>query len=244
MEKIIFKNWRWKKLVWVLHKSKEQNPSMVIISHGFCANKSRYRLVKLAESLSNNNINAFRFDFSGCWESDKLDITIENQVDDLKSVINLLLKKGFWKIWLIWESLGWLISILSYSKIVKTMVLWAPVTKSKTPSILKDKSLQQQLNKYWYITYTKDNKVFKLPKKYFEERENINQQEILWKIQSPVLIIHWSEDKTVSVEDSKEAIKFLPKWSKLKIIKNWEHTLDSCLEQVIPMTVDWFKKYL
>jgi len=244
MKKITFQNSRGTKLVGVLHLPKEKTDSAIIISHGFAANKDRTRLIKLAEALSKNGFVVLRFDFSGCGESEDREITVKNQVDDLKSAVEFMQKNGYSNIGLLGESLGALISILAYDEKIKTLVLWAPVTKSKTPSIILKEELQQELNGRGYVIYKKDGREFKIPKEYLEERQAVNQKEILSKIKSPILIIHGDKDDTVPLEQSKEAMQFLPKESKLKIVKDGDHKLDNKMDLVIPLSVEWFKRYL
>ena len=243
-KKITFQNSKGIKLVGVLHLPDEKINSAVIISHGFAANKDRTRLIKLAETLSKNGFAVLRFDFGGCGESEDREITLKNQVDDLKSAINYMRKNGYSNIGLLGESLGGLTSILAYDNKIIALVLWAPVTKSKTPSIIQKEELQQELNKKGFIIYQKDRKKFMIPKEYLEERQAINQKEILSKIKSPVLIIHGDKDNTIPLEQSKEAMQFLPEESKLEIIKDGDHKLDDKMSEVIPLSANWFKKYL
>jgi len=198
----------------------------------------------LAETLSKNGFAALRFDFGGCGESEDSEITLKNQVDDLKSAINYMRKNGYFNIGLLGESLGGLTSILAYDNEIKALVLWAPVTKSKAPSTIQKEELQQELNERGFIIYQKDGKKFMIPKEYLEERQAINQKEILSKIKCPVLIIHGDKDDIVPLADSREAMQFLPEKSKLEIIKNGDHKLDDKINEVIPLSVNWFKKYL
>jgi len=231
-------------LVGVLHLPDKETSSAVIISHGFAANKDRSRLIKLAETLSKNGFAVLRFDFSGCGESEDSEITLKNQIDDLKSAINHMRKNGYSNLGLLGESLGGLTSILAYDDEIKTLVLWAPVTKSKTPSIIQKEELQQEFNERGFIIYQKDGREFKIPKEYLEERKAVNQKEILSKIKSPVLIIHGDKDDSVPLKQSKEAIHFLPEGSRLEIIKDGNHKFDDKMNEVIPLSVNWFKKYL
>ena len=242
--KITFQNSRGIKLVGVLHLPDEKTSSAVIISNGFAANKDRTRLIKLAETLSKNGFAALRFDFGGCGESEDSEITLKNQVDDLKSAINYMRKNGYFNIGLLGESLGGLTSILAYDNEIKALVLWAPVTKSKAPSTIQKEELQQELNERGFIIYQKDGREFMIPKEYLEERQAINQKEILSKIKCPVLIIHGDKDDIVPLADSREAMQFLPEKSKLEIIKDGDHKLDDKMNEVIPLSVNWFKKYL
>jgi esterase/lipase len=241
MRKIIFPNSKKLNLVGVLHSPKKESNSAIIISHGFTANKDRTRLIKLADNLSKIGFIVLRFDFSGCGESNFSEITIKNQIDDLKSAINYIKKKGIKNISLIGESLGSLISVLSYNKNIKTLVLLAPVTKSIVPSIIKNNEVKKELNKNGFIIYKKDNKDFKIPKEYFQERQRVNQKDILSKIKCPVLIIHGDQDNTIPLKHSESALKHLSKDSKLELIQNGDHQLNNKTDVVIPLIINWFR---
>ncbi len=244
MDKIIFQNSKGMNLVGALHVPQEKTSSAVIISHGFTSNKDRERLIRLAEALSENSFAVLRFDFGGCGESEDREITIQDQVDDLKCAINYMRENRYQDVGLLGESLGGLTSILAYDESINTIVLWAPVTQSKTPSFIQKEELQQELNETGIIIYKKDGREFKVPKEYLKERQAINQKEILSKIKSPVLIIHGDQDNTVPLEQSEAAMQFLPEGSGIKIIKDGDHKLDDKMNVVIPLSVNWFKKYL
>ncbi|MEW6171377.1 MAG: alpha/beta hydrolase [Candidatus Omnitrophota bacterium] len=232
------------KLVGILHKLENKTKLAVVISHGFTAKKERPRLIKLAEELSKSGIAALRFDFGGCGESQDKEITVQEQVDDLKSAINYLRKQGHINIGLLGESLGALTSILAYDDKIKAIVLWAPVTKAKSLSIIQDAELGQKLNREGFIIYKKEGKDFKIPKEYLIERQLVNQQEILSKIKCPILIFHGTKDDTIPLKDSQEAMQFLSKDSKLEIIEDVGHKLEEKMDMIIFTSVKWFKKYL
>lgn len=241
MEKVNFKNSRGLNIVGVLYPANSNKA--IIISHGFAANKDRERLIKLSEILSKGGFGVLRFDFSGCSESGNDLISVKGEVDDLRSAIKFMKNKGYNEIGLLGESLGGLISILCYSQDIKTIVLFAPVTASKKPSILEE-GMEEELAEKGFVTKHKDGRIFKIPKEYFEARDNINQEEILSKIKCPVLIIHGTEDDSVFLEDSKEAMKYLPESSKLEIIEGAGHKLEEDIDRVIILSLNWFKKHL
>lgn len=243
-EKIRFQNSRGTRLVGVLHLPDKKTSSAVIISHGFAANKDRTRLIRLAESLSKNGFAALRFDFGGCGESEDREITLKSQVDDLKSAIRYMREKGYSNIGLLGESLGGLTSILACDDEIKTLVLWAPVTKSKTGFRIQKEELGQEMNEKGLIIFQKSGREFKIPKEYLEERQAVNQRQILSKIKTPVLIIHGDKDSSIPVEESKQAMQFLPEGSRLEIIRGGDHKLDHKMCEVIPLSVNWFKKHL
>jgi len=246
-EKITFKNSKGKDLIGVLHIPDKKTESIVILSHGFCSTKDRERFIYVANAYSKKGISVLRFDFGGCGESYDTEITIENQIDDLRSAISYVKFREYKIIGLQGESLGGLVSVLAYSPDVKALVLWAPVTQSKDKlkEILEQEKLSgEELEEKGYITKTKHGRNYKIPKQYFEERLAVNQKEMLSKIKSPTLIMHGDADESVPLESSKEAIQYLPKGSKLKIIKNGNHTLDNKIEEVASLSVNWMKKYL
>jgi len=242
-EKINFENSKGQKLVGVLHLPKEKTDKIVILAHGSCSNKDRERLVKAGEAYAKNRIDALRFDFGGSGESYNTKIIIENQVDDLKSAIKFVKDKNYKNVGLQGESLGGLISLLAYNKEIKAMVLLAPVTKSKIPSIIKKEEFKQELNEKGYITYKKDNRKFIIPEKYFQERSEVNQKQLLSRIDCPVMIIHGNKDSTVPLEHSKEAIEIL-RDAKLEIIKGGTHSLKEKTKEIIPILVNWFNTHL
>ncbi len=156
MEKVTFKNSRGLNLAGIFYPA--DSDKCVVISHGFTANKDRERLIRLSNLLSSEGFAVLRFDFGGSGESDSREITLKDQTDDLNSAIDFIRKKGYNKIALLGESLGGLTSILAYDEKIKTLVLWAPVTKSKTPSTIQDEELNQELNKEGFIIYSKDGR--------------------------------------------------------------------------------------
>ncbi len=241
MEKVNFKNSEGLNLNGILYPANSNKA--IIISHGFAANKDRERLVKLSEILSKGEFAVLRFDFSGCGESENDVISVKGEIDDLKSAIKFMKNKGYSEIGLLGESLGGLISILCYSQDIKTIVLFAPVTASKKLFLLEE-GMEKELDEEGFVIKHKDGRIFKIPREYFEARDKINQEEILSKIKCSVLIIHGTEDDSVSLKDSKEAMQYLPEGSKLEIIGGAGHKLEEDIDKVIILSLNWFKKYL
>lgn len=56
----------------------------------------------------------------------------------------------------------------------------------------------------------------------------------------PVLVIYENKDDIVPLKRSKEAMQFLPKESKLEIIKGGDHTLNDKMNKIIALFVNWF----
>ncbi len=241
-----FKNSAGDNLVGVLHKSKNTSKA-VIIAHGFTSNKDRKRHIQLANALAKAGITAFRIDFGGSGESDDREITIKAEVDDLLSAIKLLKNKGYKTIGVLGESLGGIVTLSAYSTDMDAIVLWAPVTKAVDKYKELTPQLDEQIKKQGYYVKNKDNKDFRIPKEYLNERTNLDRDSVLSKVKIPVMIVHGTADDTIPINNSKEAIELLPKGSKLEVIENWEHgdhKMDESMDMIIPKTLGWFKKHL
>ena len=75
---------------------------------------------------------------------------------------------------------------------------------------------------------------------------NINQEELLKNVDCPVLILHGNSGETEleGLEQSKTALNFLSKQSKLEIIDGANHSFIDQYDIVTKLTTDWFVKYL
>ncbi len=245
-EKVKFKNSAGDDLVGALHTSKDSKKA-VIIAHGFTSNKDRPRHVQLAKALSGNGITAFRLDFGGSGESGDREITIRAEIDDLLSAIKLLKDKGYSKIGVLGESLGGIVALKAYNSDVKAMVLWAPVTKAVDQYKRLTPEQKEQVEKWGYFTRDKNNKEFRIPKEYLGERRDLDTGSVLSRVKIPVMIVHGTADEDIPIGNSKEAIRLLPKGSKLEVINNWEHgdhKMDESMDVIIPKTFGWFEKHL
>ena len=68
---------------------------IVVICHARTSNKDSRPTRKIADYLSKNNINNFRFDFVGCGESngDYKDYTVSNMINNLNGSLEMLMEK-------------------------------------------------------------------------------------------------------------------------------------------------------
>jgi len=248
MDKITFKNSRNKTLIGNLSSLKSK--SIIILSHALANDKSeRGKLDAVANKLNNSGFNTLAFDFSGCGESDDDTLTVEKQVDDLKSAIEFAKTKGFEKIALFGHSVGCLVSLKAYSQEIKTMVLWSPVT-NKVKYHWEDKLSKEQLQELsekGYFTRTRKNairEIYQIDKQMLKERESVDQKKLLQDIICPVLIIQGTKDTSIPIEDSENAIKLLPDESQLAIVENADHDFTEHVEEIVKLTNEWFIKHL
>jgi alpha-beta hydrolase superfamily lysophospholipase len=217
----------------------------IVICHGFTSSKDRARHIQNAQTLHQAGYAVIRFDFAGCGQSEDAEITVKGQVQDLQSVIKFIKQKNYSKIAIVAESLGGLITSKVQDSSIKTMVLWAPVTAKREAAkekfiIKKNERVVEQNDSF--LVFKKDGRRHTIPVGYFQEREMVNQKELLSKIICPVLIIHGNNDTTVSLEMSKRAIRFLSNKSKLEVIDAMDHSFKGFEDQIINLTKDWMNE--
>jgi len=247
MQKVFFRNSRGLNLAGILHTPENHSKKAVITAHGFTSNKSGSfeKFPRMAEELLKLDIATLRFDFSGCGESDPDTIMVARQVDDLKAAIAFMRGKGYTEIALLGSSLGGLVSVLAYEKGIKTMVLWAPVTDAKIPSICSEREIVAQFReKGFAIIRNRKGTEHRVAREYLAERKSINQKEILSKIRCPVLIVHGNKDEMVPIGHSREAVNYLPKGSKLEVIKGADHFFTGKVDKVIEISGKWLERLL
>ena len=250
MERITFKNSRKLSLIGNLYPSNSK--SIIIMSHGFTSDKnSRGHFPKLAKAFNEYGFNVLSFDFSGCGESDDDSLTIEKEVDDLKSAIGYVKSKGYEKIGIYGHSLGSLICLKNYTSEIKTMVLSGALTdwmKYNWDEFFTKEQMMELKSKGYITQYTSG----KLREKIIIDREMldgfelINQKELLKDIKCPVLIIHGNndEEERLLYERSKIGMDLLSTDSKLKVIDGADHSFLDQFDIVINLAVDWFRKHL
>ncbi len=248
-KKIEFENSSGKKLVGDFYPASSEEA--IIMCHGFTGDRHEWgRFDKLAEAFNETGFNVLTFDFSGSGESDDDSISVEKEVDDLKSAINFMRKKGFFKIGLFGLSMGGLIC-LNNTENVSAIVLAAPVSNKEEnyeEGRLIPKGFVKLENGNFLFKYKKDTDVFRrkvvVDKKIIEERENINQEELLRNVKCPVLIVHGTEDESVPLQDSENAIRYLNEDSRLYIIKSADHGFNDQIGEIADLSMDFFKKHL
>ena len=249
MERVAFRNSRNLSLVGNLYTSNSK--SIIIMCHGFTSDKySSGRFPKLAAAFNEHGFNVLNFDFSGCGESDD-SLTIEKQLDDLKSAILYVKSKGYKKIALYGHSLGTLICLKNYAPEIKTMVLLGALTDSMKydwEKIFNKEQIEELKEKEYTTQYTSEEvrKKIIIDRKILDGFKLINQKELLEDIKCPVLIIHRNNDEEENLlcEKSKAGIDLLSTDSKLMVIDGADHSFLGHLDIAIKLAAGWFKEYL
>jgi len=246
---VIFKNSKGEKLWGVLSfPIKRGKLPAVIVSHGFCGTKSARKFVKIGRDFSKQGIAVLRFDFTGCGDSegDFKNMSIFQEVEDLKAAYNFLIKRpqvDRKRIGILGYSLGALIACLCQIKhpILKTLVLVAPAINQK--NLIKIWHSPGEIRKWQEKGYI-DTPKFRVGIQYLNEAKNYTP--LVSNIKNPVLIVHGKKDKDVPVMFSKKLLKDFSGKIKIIIVQEADHNFESyeTLNKLIRYSLEWCKKYL
>ena len=211
---------------------------IVIFCHGFTGNREEDgRFTKVAQLLWKENISTCQFDFRGAGRSSPVVISLEEQLKDLNRILQYVKNQGFSTIGLLGFSLGGITATKGWTKDIKTMVLWAPVS-AMTPRLHELKAYKNKVQPWPRLGRT-----YYVAQKMAQEVETFPPAS-LGKITSPTLILHGDRDTIVPLEHSKEAIKHMNSWSTLEIISGTDHQLLTHIDIIAQKSTDWFKGHL
>ena len=248
---ITFLNQNNKQLVGIYHLPENvYKPPLVIGVCGFGQTKSDRKFVEIGRMLARRGIAFFRFDFEGCGDSEgELEsTTVKNQILDLKSAFEAILKNADInnrKISFLGHSLGSVIASLfvnNFGLKVKTLAFWSPAFCQKAffPIWHTAAELKRWRKKGYLIRKDK-----KIGIEYLRENEKKDYSIVLSKIKSPILILHGQKDEVVPIKFSEDLAK---RYKNIKLIeiKNADHKFEDYFiqRQLFRQTVNWIEKHL
>lgn len=204
IEKRKFKNFKGLTLS-AIYEGEHRNAPLVILCHGYGSSKDSEGTRDLTIKLVSRNLSVFRFDFTGCGESDGIfedDLTPNAGLDDLNCAIKQISAKSFA---LYGSSFGGYVSLIYAShNPVLALGLKAPV--SDFIEVIKKRPLGRS-------------------SKFYEEVKNTDLYKDAKNIKCPVLIIHGHKDDVVPLAQSKKLIGSIKGQKKLEILKGADHDI-------------------
>lgn len=220
------------------------NKNGVIFSHGLFSSKDGYKITNMAEDIVNSGYNLMTFDFTYSGESpgDISDISLFQEVDDLKRAIQVFSAKGVERIHLMGSSMGGVVSILAAPKdsaIVQSIILIAtPLNLSALIPEANVHSIQEE-----------DIVVISgvpVKGKFITELRNLDLSSAVEKIKCPVLIIHGKLDSVVNINDFEEIKKLLRSDFDSILIEDGDHNLteERHLNLIIEKVRNWLGKFI
>jgi hypothetical protein len=256
-EEIEFTN-QGQKIRGILHVPNKKNSPAIIMCHGFTGNMHEHGLfINAAKKFCENGFTVLRFDFRGSNESEGKfrDMTISGEVSDLKEAINFILKQSGDKnkIGVLGLSLGAVVSVLGWSKRIKSLVLWSPANNNKKVFINAfGAKTVKQIEEKGFVDLKKPPEgwrtqtSFEVGKGFLEEAKNTNLINNIKDVKCPILIIQGTGDETVDWHDSKELYDSANQPKEIKLIENADHVYYNPEHErkIIQLSLDWFNKWL
>lgn len=224
-EKRKFKNLKGLTLS-AIYEGEDKNAPVVVICHGYGSSKDS-SAKNLAEKLVQFGISVYRFDFTGCGESEGnlSQLTPDQGQDDLESAVMNLAKDKFA---LFGSSFGGYTSLIYASKReVVALGLKAPV--SDYPAVMQEKGNE------------KENRALDFTDQAFK----YNVYDLARNIKAPVFIVHGSDDTDVPLAQSQKLLEYLGGEKELSILHGATHDIKGPhLEDANTQLAEFFRNKL
>jgi len=183
-----------------------RNVPLIVLLHGFVGSKvGEHRLfVKAARYFVEKGYAVFRFDFSGCGESDGdyADVTITKQLSEVQAVLNyvsMLPEVDANNISLIGHSLGGAVASLTAAKDgrIRNLILWSPVGKpyEDIADILGTSAMETA-----ETNGVVDYHGFYVSQTFLTDLKNHHPLEEIRSFHGAALIVHGQEDESIPKE--------------------------------------------
>lgn len=251
-ERITFQNFRDQTLVGNLFPV--PGDAIVIMAPGFCSDKSSQGRFELyARSLNEKGISALAIDFAGIGESDNERLTVDKEVDDLRSTIQFAQSKAYQSIGLYGNSLGGLICLKAYSPEIKAIAttggLTGPIVNYDWNQYFNPEQMQE-LKEKGYITERNARNMHRdsviIDQQMMADFEQVDQKQLLSNVKCPVLFIHGDgdEEERTLHSLSQTGMQYLPSTAALKLIPGAAHGFWGHLDKVEILLQGWFARHL
>lgn len=226
----------------------ENMEEIFVACHGFGGDKESSAIEKLAQEVNSIGIGVICFDFPAHGESsvDGSLLTIDNCIDDLKSVEEYALNKyKIKKINIFATSFGAYIALLKICKMTNNynaIILRAPAIKMD--EIFKNYLLKDSLSNFYKKGYTimGFERQMKIPVRFLTELEaKENKVMNVYKDTNEILIIQGDQDNVAPIKDTYEFIE-KNKNVKLKVLEGADHRMKKAGE--LDKVFKWVKEYL
>lgn len=228
--------------------------AIVIMAPGFCSDKSSQGRFELyAKNLNEKGISAFAIDFAGIGESDDERLTVDKEVDDLRSAIQFAQSKGYQNTGLYGNSLGGLICLKAYSPKIKAIAmtggLTGPIVNYDWNQYFNPEQMQELKDK-GYITERNAQNIHRdsiiIDQQMLVDFEQVDQKQLLSTVKCPVLLIHGDEGEEEQTLHnlSQMGMQYLPSTAALKLIPGATHGFWGHLDKVAILLQECFARHL
>lgn len=225
---------------------KDKYPTVILV-HGFGVTKSEDGMFdSLTKELSENGFLVYRFDFSGCGESegDYSKTSLSKLKSDLAKILDFVKsqqKVDSSKIGILAQSFGTATTVALAPKI-QCLVMTGSISH---PREIISKLFGEGYNPEGISVRRKDNGTLtRIKPQFWKDFENYNLLESIKKIHCPILFIHGSKDDKVPLSETEAYFENANQPKEKIIVEGVDHDLEPHREKMYKLAVDWFLKYL
>ncbi|HVZ12468.1 MAG TPA: alpha/beta hydrolase [Patescibacteria group bacterium] len=231
----------------VLPDEKRDKYPVVIMAHGFAYFKEEDGLfVEVGKRLAAIGIASYRFDFSGCGESegDYAKTTLSKLRDDLGSILEFVKSRpttdrdriGIWG-----QSFG-ATTTISLSPQVRAIALTGSFMRGKEviSNLFGDGYHPEALS----IRHHSDGTETRMEGQFWKDFDNHDMTARLKEIKSSLLLIHGSKDDHVPLSEMELIYEKANQPKEKVIVDGADHGLEPKREEVYDILVNWFGKQL
>ena len=224
---------------------------LVIICHGFTANKEHLLLTSLADELEARGIASIRFDFNGHGESegDFQDMTVLNEIEDAKKIYDYASAlPNVTSISIAGHSQGGVVASMVAGELgakkIKSVVLMAPA------AVLRDDSIRGNLmgvtydaaNPPEYVEIKTPHGNYKVGRNYIVTAQVLPIYETAEKFTGNALMIHGTGDVVVPYTYSLSYKKVL-KHGEVELLDGADHSFHGEERRVAKLAADFFARH-
>ncbi|MFP7737473.1 alpha/beta hydrolase [Priestia aryabhattai] len=253
LEALVFQNKRGQNLVGIMHHAQGEGPHpCLIVCHGFAGTKTggSRRFIEFAQYAVERGISVFRFDFAGSGDSegDLVDLTLDNELEDLEvafSTIQGMDKVDSEQLGILGHCMGAVTAIraASRNKHVYKTIAWAPFSDIDGAICrLIGEDAYSILLEGEEADFLYNNQLFQCGPSIVETSKGINMFKEIQQVNNPLLVIHGTEDATVplsEVDTLMNSVKENPNYT-YEVIEGAHHSFPYHKEELFEITTNWF----
>ena len=199
-----------------------KEPSVAIIAHGFNGTHEYGR--NYHATLGRMGYSCYALDFpcgsvNSRSDNNTLNMSILDEVSDVKAVVGYFRSQGFKHIVLIGESQGGLVSSLAAAQLrqqVSQLVL-------VYPALCIPDNWRQRYPRLDDIPEVTELWGVKMGRRFFEEVHDMQPLAVIGQYRGPVLIVQGDKDQIVSMDDSRRACQLYAPGARLHVIPGAAH---------------------
>lgn len=230
----------------------QKNYPLVIICHGFTANKEHLLLTSLADELQTRGIASIRFDFNGHGASDGdfQDMTVLNEIEDAKKIYDYASKlPNVTSISIAGHSQGGVVASMVAGELgvkkIKAVVLMAPA------AVLRDDAIRgnlfgikyDSLNPPEFVEISTPHGNYKVGRDYILTAQTLPIYETAEKFTGSELMIHGTGDIVVPYTYSLSYKKVLSR-GEVKLLDKADHSFHGEESRVAKIAAEFFAAQL